>query len=163
MLRSTAHGHGRQQATRSHRRYIRIRYNNPSSWCCYCHSSSWSSEPFFCHLLHPCLRCLEICIATNQKKQKLWYDMIWYAHHVTHRYAVKGLSGDSVDSVLLQEGDGTFEDDRRFALLYDEGEHFDENYPTWLHKENIFSAPSLHQSFSTHRIQSWFNWKKPVL
>jgi len=55
--------------------------------------------------------------------------------HITslHRYAVKGLSGDSVNTILLNDGDGTFEDDRRFALLYAERE-FDEDNPEWLHK-----------------------------
>lgn len=61
-----------------------------------------------------------------------------------HRYAVKGLSGDSLVSVTLKEGDGTFEDDRRFALLFDnssdddigndEKDAFDEANPAWLHK-----------------------------
>lgn len=52
-----------------------------------------------------------------------------------HRYAVKGLSGDSVSSMTLIGGDGTFEDDRRFALLYDEKTGvFDEDNPKWLHK-----------------------------
>lgn len=69
--------------------------------------------------------------------------------HITslHRYAVKGLSGDSIKSVTLQQGDGTFEDDRRFALLYDDGDrNFDQNDPQWLHKDNFlcaFTAPEL--------------------
>lgn len=72
------------------------------------------------------------------------YDM-----HITslHRYAVKGLSGDSIQSVTLQEGDGTFEDDRRFALLYaGDDVNFDQNDPRWLHKEHFlcaFTAPEL--------------------
>jgi len=73
------------------------------------------------------------------------YDM-----HITslHRYAVKGLSGDSINSVTLQEDDGTFEDDRRFALLYagDQKNNFDQNDPHWLHKDNFlcaFTAPEL--------------------
>lgn len=66
-----------------------------------------------------------------------------------HRYAVKGLSGDSIKSVALQQGDGTFEDDRRFALLYDDNgdrNNFDQNDPQWLHKDNFlcaFTAPEL--------------------
>ncbi len=66
-----------------------------------------------------------------------------------HRYAVKGLSGDSIESVTLQEGDGTFEDDRRFALMYANSsgdEDFDEDNPQWLHKDNFlcaFTAPEL--------------------
>eukprot|EP00569_Conticribra_weissflogii_P018737 CAMPEP_0171447854 /NCGR_PEP_ID=MMETSP0881-20121228/39319_1 /TAXON_ID=67004 /ORGANISM="Thalassiosira weissflogii, Strain CCMP1336" /LENGTH=370 /DNA_ID=CAMNT_0011972275 /DNA_START=416 /DNA_END=1531 /DNA_ORIENTATION=- len=73
-----------------------------------------------------------------------------------HRYAVKGLSGDSLVSVTLNEGDGTFEDDRRFALLFDsssddnvggdEKDAFDEANPAWLHKANFlcaFTAPEL--------------------
>ncbi len=69
--------------------------------------------------------------------------------HITslHRYAVKGLSGDSIKSVTLQQGDGTFEDDRRFALMYDDGDrNFDQNDPQWLHKDNFlcaFTAPEL--------------------
>lgn len=52
-----------------------------------------------------------------------------------HRYAIKGLSGDSVPSLSLNGGDGTFEDDRRFALLYDtSSERFDGTDPVWLHK-----------------------------
>lgn len=57
--------------------------------------------------------------------------------HITslHRYAIKGLSSDSVSKIQLNDGDGTFEDDRRFALLYaDEKKEFDEDNPTWLHK-----------------------------
>lgn len=69
--------------------------------------------------------------------------------HITslHRYAVKGLSGDSLHSVTFQEGDGTFEDDRRFALLYDDRtEYFNKDNPEWLHKDNFlcaFTAPEL--------------------
>ena len=69
--------------------------------------------------------------------------------HITslHRYAVKGLSGDSIDSVTFQEDDGTFEDDRRFALLYDDRtEYFNKDNPEWLHKDNFlcaFTAPEL--------------------
>ena len=52
-----------------------------------------------------------------------------------HRYAVKGLSGDSVSSMDFSIDDGTFEDDRRFALLYDTSEgKFDADDPQWLHK-----------------------------
>ena len=57
--------------------------------------------------------------------------------HITslHRYAIKGLSSDSLSKIQLNDGDGTFEDDRRFALLYaDEKKEFDEDNPTWLHK-----------------------------
>jgi uncharacterized protein YcbX len=78
------------------------------------------------------------------------YDM-----HITslHRYAVKGLSGDSLDSVTFQEGDGTFEDDRRFALLYDDRtECFNQDDPEWLHKDNFlcaFTAPELLASLRT--------------
>ena len=55
-----------------------------------------------------------------------------------HRYAVKGLSGDSMESMRLDRGDGTFEDDRRFALLYDtSGDRFDADDPTWLHKVSL--------------------------
>ncbi len=75
--------------------------------------------------------------------------------HITslHRYAVKGLSGDSIKSVKLQQGDGTFEDDRRFALLYGDGvRNFDQNDPQWLHKDNFlcaFTAPELTATLRT--------------
>lgn len=56
-----------------------------------------------------------------------------------HRYAVKGLSGDSLSSVTFHPDDGTLEDDRRFALLYDHSrENFDENDPSWLHKVGVY-------------------------
>ena len=57
-----------------------------------------------------------------------------------HRYAIKGLAGDVVSSMKLFDGDGTFEDDRRFALLYtndfssNDMIKFDEDNPKWLHK-----------------------------
>ncbi|KAL9189786.1 hypothetical protein ACHAXT_009461 [Thalassiosira profunda] len=55
-----------------------------------------------------------------------------------HRYAVKGLSGDNLQSATLESGEGTFEDDRRFALLYaTSGERFDDEDPEWLHKVSI--------------------------
>ena len=60
---------------------------------------------------------------------------------------MKGLSGDSIKSVTLEEGDGTFQDDRRFALLYaNSNNDFDQNDPQWLHKDNFlcaFTAPEL--------------------
>ncbi|KAL3781620.1 hypothetical protein HJC23_001997 [Cyclotella cryptica] len=76
-----------------------------------------------------------------------------------HRYAVKGLSGDVVSAMRINREDGTFEDDRRFALLYaTSGDRFDENRPSWLHKENFlcaFTAPELLASLDTeYRIQS---------
>ena len=52
-----------------------------------------------------------------------------------HRYAVKGLSGDSLTSIELKSGEGTFEDDRRYALLYEDSrEEFDEDNPNWVYK-----------------------------
>ena len=83
--------------------------------------------------------------------------------HITslHRYAVKGLSGDSMQSVILNENDGTFEDDRRYALLFDNSEgarKFDENDPKWLHKDNFlcaFTAPELLATLRTeYKVES---------
>ena len=61
-----------------------------------------------------------------------------------HRYAIKGLAGDVVSSMKLYDGDGTFEDDRRFALLYvndynNDTIKFDEFNPKWLHKVGILA------------------------
>ncbi|KAL7546890.1 hypothetical protein ACHAWF_013869, partial [Thalassiosira exigua] len=78
------------------------------------------------------------------------------------RYAVKGLSGDAIRSARLRPGEGTFEDDRRYALLYDDGdgggrEKFDGEDPEWLHKENFlcaFTAPELLATLDTdYRIE----------
>lgn len=76
-----------------------------------------------------------------------------------HRYAIKGLSGDSVSSLTLNDGDGAFEDDRRFALLYDtSSKSFDGADPVWLHKENFlcaFTAPELLATLDTeYRIET---------
>lgn len=52
-----------------------------------------------------------------------------------HRYAVKGLSGDSLQSIMFHPGDGTFQDDRKFALLFDTSQDkFNADDPNWLHK-----------------------------
>ncbi len=71
------------------------------------------------------------------------------------RYAIKGLSGDHLDSVFIPRGGvQTFPDDRRFALLKETNrDKFDANNPEWLHKENFlcaFSAPELMASFCSH-------------
>mmetsp|Transcript_9023 Transcript_9023/g.22005 ORF Transcript_9023/g.22005 Transcript_9023/m.22005 type:complete len:374 (+) Transcript_9023:40-1161(+) len=76
-----------------------------------------------------------------------------------HRYAIKGLSGDSAPTMKLNGWDGTFEDDRRFALLYDtSGDRFDDDDPSWLHKENFlcaFTAPELLATLDTeYRIET---------
>ena len=66
-----------------------------------------------------------------------------YSMKVTslHRYAVKGLSGDPLASAHFKPGDGTFEDDRRYALLYEKNsDKFDSQSPAWLHKENFLCA-----------------------
>ena len=90
--------------------------------------------------------------------------------HITSllRYAVKGLSGDSIDSITLQEGDGTFEDDRTFALLYAKNdEDFDDCDPQWLHKENFlcaFTAPELLATLRTeYKVGSNANDGKRLL
>jgi len=68
------------------------------------------------------------------------------------RYAIKGLSGDPLESVMIPGGGvQTFPDDRRFALLKRTNrEKFDAADPEWLHKENFlcaFSAPELMAGF----------------
>lgn len=71
------------------------------------------------------------------------------------RYAIKGLSGDLLNSVKIPKGGvQTFPDDRRFALLKEtNSDKFDASDPEWLHKENFlcaFSAPELMASFRSH-------------
>jgi hypothetical protein len=70
------------------------------------------------------------------------------------RYAIKGLSGDKLSSVLVpNNGVQTFPDDRRFALLKKKSiNKFDENDPQWLFKDNFlcaFTAPELLASFQS--------------
>jgi len=67
-----------------------------------------------------------------------------------------------VPNMKLNGGDGTFEDDRRFALLYDtSGERFDGEDPRWLHKENFlcaFTAPELLATLETeYRVETHDN------
>ena len=65
------------------------------------------------------------------------------------RYAIKGLSGDKLSSVLIPNDGGvqTFPDDRRFALLKRQNiDKFDEHDPQWLFKGDFlcaFTAPEL--------------------
>lgn len=78
------------------------------------------------------------------------------------RYAVKGLAPDMLHSVhIATDGEGTFPDDRRFALLKSKSDvenddqndgdddaivKFDEDTPEWIHKQNFlcaFTAPEL--------------------
>jgi len=71
------------------------------------------------------------------------------------RYAIKGFSGDLLESVVIPKGGvQTFPDDRRFALLKESNrEKFDETDPKWLHKANFlcaFSAPELMAGFRSH-------------
>ncbi len=69
---------------------------------------------------------------THQPNIKNYDDMVITS---LHRYAVKGLAGDSISSMDFSTDDGTFEDDRRFALLYDTSDgKFDAGDPQWLHK-----------------------------
>lgn len=70
------------------------------------------------------------------------------------RYAVKGLSGDKLSSVLIpNDGVQTFPDDRRFALLKRKSiDKFDENDPQWLFKGDFlcaFTAPELLACFQS--------------
>ena len=88
--------------------------------------------PHACSLSSPKSQTSQPMKYTYQPEKKKYDGM-----HITslHRYAVKGLSGDSVSSMKLNADDGTFEDDRRFALLYDtSGDKFDGEDPSWLHK-----------------------------
>jgi len=71
------------------------------------------------------------------------------------RYAIKGFSGDMLESVLVPKGGvQTFPDDRRYALLKQKNEEkFDAENPEWLHKANFlcaFSAPELMASFRSN-------------
>mmetsp|Transcript_4951 Transcript_4951/g.10998 ORF Transcript_4951/g.10998 Transcript_4951/m.10998 type:complete len:402 (-) Transcript_4951:445-1650(-) len=71
------------------------------------------------------------------------------------RYAIKGFSGDQLESVCIPQGGvHTFPDDRRYALLKNKNrDKFDEKNPEWLHKENFlcaFSAPELMASFQSN-------------
>ena len=62
-----------------------------------------------------------------------------------YRHAVKGLSADALETVVLGTSE-TFPDDRKFALLKLNKEGFDPENPEWLHKQNFlcaFSAPEL--------------------
>jgi uncharacterized protein YcbX len=73
-----------------------------------------------------------------------------------YRHAVKGLSADELETVVLGNSE-SFPDDRRFALMKssssstsmsnsDNKELFDPDNPEWLHKEKFlcaFSAPEL--------------------
>ena len=70
-----------------------------------------------------------------------------------YRYPVKGLSGDTVEHVLLQNAAETFPDDRRYALLWKKNEEkWNDSDPEWIHKENFlcaFTAPKLFAQFVT--------------
>jgi uncharacterized protein len=56
-----------------------------------------------------------------------------------HRYAVKGLSYDALDSVSLTTN--CFPEDRRYALLKpSQLNGYNSNYPKWLSKENFVCA-----------------------
>lgn len=88
--------------------------------------------------------------APNRKKMKYEYQPDKnYNMRVTflHRYSVKGLAGDSLTSIELKSGEGTFEDDRRYALLYEDSrEEFDEDNPNWVYKVCSLNKCTLLQS-----------------
>jgi uncharacterized protein len=74
-----------------------------------------------------------------------------------HRFAVKGLSADTLPQVTFTERGETFPDDRRYALLLDNKAAANNFKPgEWLHKENFlcaFTAPKLlAQLESSYRI-----------
>ena len=83
--------------------------------------------------------------------------------HGLYRYAVKGLSGDQLQTVNLQSS--CFPDDRRYALLREDKESWNEG--EWLHKENFlcaFTAPELLASFqSTYKIEEDGTYTRRIL
>lgn len=71
-----------------------------------------------------------------------------------HRYPVKGLGFDALDSVHLAVG-ATFPDDRSFALLRAGQDEFDPAAPRWLHKGAFAGAFSRGAGLS--RLRSSFD------
>lgn len=75
-----------------------------------------------------------------------------------HRCAVKGLSGDVLSSVTFTSEDRTFQDDRRFALLFDDSNgRFHKDNPSWLHKvssilELLYPSLTSQDDLSLHKI-----------
>ena len=70
-----------------------------------------------------------------------------------HRYSVKGLAGDTLTSIELKSGEGTFEDDRRYALLYEDSrEEFDEENPCWVYKVCSLNKCILLQYNTLHYV-----------
>ena len=70
------------------------------------------------------------------------------------RYAIKGLSGDNLQSVHIGEAMDTFPDDRRYALLkQSSSREFNVHDPKcWVHKEHFlcaFTAPKLMASYQS--------------
>ena len=68
-----------------------------------------------------------------------------------HRFAVKGLERDELTEARLVAGEA-FASDRRYAMLFDDAEHFDAASPKWIHKKNFlcaFTANELLASYST--------------
>jgi uncharacterized protein YcbX len=74
-----------------------------------------------------------------------------------YRYAVKGLSEDTVDTVEFYRAPDRFADDRRYALLYEANKGSWEE-GVWLHKEHFlcaFTEPELMSKFkSTYKMIS---------
>jgi len=71
-----------------------------------------------------------------------------------HRYAVKGLSSDSMKTVYVDKG---FPSDRKYALIKKTKRSlFDEENPKWLHKENFlcaFTRNELMASFDSDFVE----------
>jgi len=88
------------------------------------------------------------------------FPAIAFAHSMRvialSRYAIKGLSPDSLESVVLDCPGATFPDDRRYALIKS-GNDFDPENPEWIHKEKFlcaFTAAELLAGYDTQYVDA---------